>query len=107
MGTVSSQNVVICQLINGMKLLCRDWGNKIQQMYQYEETEEDSQSESLPIPKITSYKEAIIALEDIQDFLETHRHEVTFFTYIGPAVDAITSIKVRSMRQRSLHDYLS
>ena len=72
-----------------------------------EETEEDSQSEYLPIPKITSHKKAIIALEDVQDFLERHRHVATSFTYIGPVVDAITSIKVRSMRKRSLHHYLS
>ena len=35
-----------------------------------EEAEDNIQSESLPIPKITSYKEAIIALEDVQTFLE-------------------------------------
>ena len=65
-----------------------------------EEAEDNIQNESLPIPKITSYKEAIIALEDV-------RHLSTSITYIGPAVDAITSLKVTSMSQRSLHDYFS
>ena len=62
-----------------------------------EEAEDNIQSESLPIPKITSYKEAIIALEDVQTFLESCGHLSTSITYIGHAVDAITSLKVTSM----------
>ena len=72
-----------------------------------EEAEDNIQSESLPIPKITSYKEAIIALEDVQTFLESRGHLSTSITYIGPAVDAITSLKIISMSQHSLHDYFS
>ena len=31
----------------------------------------------------------------------------TSITYVGPAVDAISSLNVTCMRQRSLHDYCS
>ena len=72
-----------------------------------EEAEDNSRSESPPIPKIISYKEAIIALEDVQSFLESRGHSSTSFTYVGPAVDAISSLNVTCMRQRSLHDYCS
>ena len=64
-----------------------------------EEAEDNSRSESPPIPKVISYKEAII--------LESRGHASTSFTYVGPAVDAISSLNVTCMRQRSLHDYCS
>ena len=52
--------------------------------------------------KITSYKEAIWRMSKI--FLKgMGMYIATSFTYIGPAVDAITSIEVRSMRQRSIY----
>ena len=72
-----------------------------------EEAEDNSRSESPPISKIISYKEAIIALEDVQSFLESRGHASTSFTYVGPVVDAISSLNVTCMRQRSLHDYSS
>ena len=72
-----------------------------------EEAEDNSRSESPPIPKIISYKEVIIALEDVQSFLESRGHASTSFTYVRPAVDAISSLNVTCMCQRSLHDYCS
>ena len=72
-----------------------------------EEAEDNSRSESPPISKITSYKEAIIALEDVQSFLESRGHASTSITYVRPAVDAISSLNVTCMRQPSLHDYCS
>ena len=71
-----------------------------------EEAEDNIQSEFLPVPKISLYKEAIITLEDVQTFLENCGHLSTSIT-CGPAVDAITSLKVTSMSQRSIHDYFS
>ena len=43
------------------------------------ETEADVQSESLAPPeaKITTFKDAIIALEDVQSFLKSHGHVST------------------------------
>ena len=72
-----------------------------------EEAEDNSRSESPPIPKIISYKEAIIALEDVQSLKAGRGHASTSFTYVGPAVDAISSLNVTCMCQRSLHDYCS
>ena len=59
----------------------------------------------LPKAKITTFKDAIVALEDVQNFLESHGHMSTLMTYIGPAVDAITSLQIASMRQSTLYDY--
>ena len=67
-----------------------------------DKAEDDDQND--PIPTITSYKEAITALKDAQNLLENHGHLSTSITHIGPAVDAITSLKVGSMSQWSLHD---
>ena len=71
---------------------------------QESETEADVQTESLEA-KITTFKDAIIALEDVQSFLESHGHMSTSMTYIEPAVDALTALQIASMRQSTLHDY--
>ena len=57
-----------------------DLSDEIQE--EVEEAEDDNQNESLPIPKITSYKEAITALENIQNFLENHGHNNIHFNCI-------------------------
>ena len=54
---------------------------------------------------ITTFKDAIKAMEDIQDFLKSRGHMSTSVTYIGPAIDAVASLQVISMRQRTLDDY--
>ena len=51
---------------------------------QESETEVDILTE-LPEAKITTFKDAIVALEDVQNFLESHGHMSTSMTYIGPA----------------------
>ena len=58
------------------------------------------------MPKITTFKEAIIALEDVQTFFESHGHSSTSMTYIRPAIDAIASVKDNSLRQSSILHYL-
>ena len=68
------------------------------------EADVDVQTESLEA-KITTLKDAIIALEDVQSFLESHGHMSTSMMYIGPAVDALTALHIASMRQSTLHDY--
>ena len=83
---------------DGKKYLCQIWGSRMRR---------HKSKWVPPIPKIISYKEAIIALEDVQSFLESRGHASTSFTYVGPAVDAISSLNVTCMRQRSLHDYCS
>ena len=74
---------------------------------QESETEANVQTESLALPeaKITTFKDAIIALEDVQSFLESHGHMSTSMTYIWPAVDALTALQIASMRQSTLNDY--
>lgn len=69
---------------------------------QESETEVDVQTEYIelrhvPETKITTFKDAITALEDVQNFLESRGHISTSMTYIGPAVDAVTSLQIASM----------
>ena len=71
------------------------------------DNEDDNDNDSLPVSNITSFKEAIAALEDIQAYLESHGYPSTSVSYIGPAVDAIMEIKVNSTRQSTLHDYFA
>ena len=71
---------------------------------QESETVADVRSESLEV-KITTFKDAIIALEDVQNFLESHVHMSTSMMYIGPAMDALTALQIASMRQCTLHGY--
>lgn len=70
------------------------------------ETEVDVQTESLELPE-AKIKDAIIALEDVQNFRKSQGHASTSMsrTYIRPAVDAVTSLQITSIRQSTLHDY--
>ncbi len=51
-----------------------------------------------------SFKDAILALEDVQNFLEDRGHH---HLLIGPAVDAVASLQVAAVKQRTLCDYFS
>ena len=72
-----------------------------------EEAEDNIRSESLPIPKITSYKEAMLWRMSRPFLTAVDICRLQLHIIIGPAVDAITSLKVTSMIQHSLHDYFS
>ena len=74
---------------------------------QESETEADIQTESLASPEaqITTFKDVIIALENGRSFLEGHGHVSTSIVYIGSAVNALTVLKMASLRQSTLHNY--
>ena len=65
---------------------------------QESETEADVQTKSLAPPEamITTFKDAIIALEDVQSFLESHGHVSTSMMYIGHAINLL---QIASMRE--------
>ncbi len=52
-----------------------------------------------PTTTMKSFKDAIVALEDIQNFLEGRGHLAASLTYIGPAVDAVAALQIASVRQ--------
>ena len=55
-----------------------------------------------------SFEDAILALEDVQNFLEDRGHvTASSLTFIGPAVDAVASLQVAAVKQRTLCDYFS
>ncbi len=72
-----------------------------------EDDEEDSMKTESGPPTTTmkSFKDAIVALEDIQNFLEGlgRGHLAASLIYIGPAVDAVAAL---SVRQRTLNEYI-
>ena len=74
----------------------------------YDSEDDDLQTESatqtVTSPKVASYKDAILALEHVQLFLESSGHVSTSIEYIGPAIDAVVSLRTTSMRQQTMHD---
>ena len=73
-----------------------------------EDDEEDSMETESGPPTTTmkSFKDAIVALEDIQNFLEGRGHLAASLTYIGPAVDAVAALQIASVRQQTLNEYI-
>ncbi len=74
-----------------------------------EDDEEDSmetESAGPPTTTMKSFKDDIVALEDIQNFLEGLGHLAASLTYIGPAVDAVAALQITSVRQRTLNEYI-
>ncbi len=59
-----------------------------------EDDEEDSMETESGPPTTTmkSFKDAIVALEDTQNFLEGRGHLAASLTYIGLAVDAVAAL---------------
>ena len=106
------------EYVNGDELLtCNDmedekWEetfmSQLGQQEENKETEDEVETESIQLEEpntITTFKDAIKAMEDIQDVLESRGHVSTSVTYIGPAIDAVATLQVTSMRQRTLDDY--
>ena len=57
-------------------------------------------------PKLSNFKEAIQSLDNVQEFLESRGYIEEAFN-IGSAVDTLTSLKIKSSQQTSLHDYFT
>lgn len=72
---------------------------------QESESEDDEPAEDSE--KITSFKDAIVALEDVQKFLENRGHMSTSLKYIGPAVDVLASLRATSLKQCTLDNYFT
>ena len=80
----------------------------IDEQEQEQDKEDDMQAESVvPTPNITTFKDAIIALEDVQNFLENRGHASISMTHVGPAIDAVVSVQIKSMRQHTLQEYFN
>ncbi len=59
-----------------------------------------------PTTTMKSFTDPIVALEDIQNFLEGRGHLAASLTYIGPAVDAVAALQIASVKQRTLTEYI-
>ena len=55
-------------------------------------------------PKLGNFKEAIQSLDDVQEFLES-RGYIEEALKIGSAVDTLTTLKLKSSQQTTLHNY--
>ena len=67
-----------------------------------ESDEEDDSDDQEELPKLKSYKEAVLALEDVSKFLVFKGHGEEAI-YIGQTIDRIVNIKHQSRRQTTLH----
>ena len=71
-----------------------------------EENDEDVEDDSVQVPalKVKTYKEAILALEDVQTFLKSrgHLHDLA---KIGIGVDSLASLHLASMTQKTLNNF--
>ena len=59
--------------------------------------------EPLP-PKVKSFKEAILVLEDVNHFLES-REFVQASSVVGSAIDKVAGLKAVSMKQTTIRDF--
>ena len=80
--------------------------NFLKQLQHKEEDvdEEDEMDVEPPPPKLRNFKEAVQSLEDVQQFLESRGYIEEALT-IGSAVDTMTVLKLKSLKQSTLHDY--
>ncbi len=83
-----------------------DFMHQLGQVGGEEECDEDEEddSEQLPISNVKTYKDAILALEDIKTFLESRGHLMES-TKIGISVDSLASLQLAAMKQKTLHDF--
>ena len=110
----NDEDLPICQEMDD-----DEWENNFMNELRHEDMEEehadsendDQDSFDLPSSNSTSsiktYKDAITALEDIQCFLQDKGHINTSMQHIGPAVDALVSLRTSSLRQPTLCDYFN
>ena len=59
-----------------------------------------------PLQSIKMYKEAVRALEDVQEFLYGRGH-TREAEQIGPCINALVSLQISSTRQTTLADFFS
>ena len=71
---------------------------------QEDEWEDDAIDTDPAPPKIQSFKEALLALGDVQQFLES-RGCIEEALNIGSNIDTITFLKLKSSKQTTLRDY--
>ena len=50
-----------------------------------------------PSPKVKSFKEAVVALEDVSQFLESHGH-IQAHSMLGSVIDKVAGLKARTSR---------
>ena len=72
------------------------------------EQSDNEQSPDLepPQPKLKTYKEAIMSLEDVQLFLES-RGRAEEAMQVGAFMDTLSVVQIATAQQTTLHDYIS
>ena len=71
-----------------------------------ESDDEDDTADQEEPPKLKSYKEAVVALEEVSRFLEFKGHGDEVLS-IGCTIDRIVNLKHASARQTTLRDYFT
>ena len=75
-----------------------------EQVTEDEETDDDTLIEEPTVLNTNSYKEAIVALENFQDFLQSHRH-IQEAASITSTIEACVGMRVSECTQTSIQDY--
>ena len=75
-----------------------------EQVTEDEETDDDTLIEEPTVLNTNSYKEAIVALENVQDFLQSRGH-IQEAAYITSTIEACVEMRVSECTQTSIHDY--
>ena len=57
-----------------------------------------------PPPKVKNFKEAILALEDVNQFLESRGH-IRISSMVGSVIDEVAGLKAVSTKQTTIHDF--
>ncbi len=94
-------DIPVCQDMDEKLAWEEDFLLQLEKEDEEEEVEDSMHSE----PTLaTSFNDAILVLEDVRTFLEGRGHVNTSITFI---VDAVASIQVSAVKQRTLSDYFS
>ena len=59
-----------------------------------------------PSPKVKSVKEALVALEDVSQFLESCRH-IQAHSMLGSVIEEVAGLKSITSRQNTIHNFFT
>ena len=82
-------------------------GDEDQQQEGEDEIDEEDEIEmdvEPPPPKVKNFKEAILALEDVNQFLENRGH-IRISSMVGSVIDEVAGLKAVSTKQTTIHDF--
>ncbi len=83
-----------------------DFMHQLLQEDRSEESDEGEEEDTaqLTVSRVKTYKDAIVALEDVQTFLDSRGH-LEDSAKLGIALDSLATLHIASMKQKTLYDF--